>query len=85
MYCSTNYLFSHHQSFWHTERIRRRMIHFKQEVYMHRNERYFDKNEGKHNFFGQLDNDEIANGNRENQILENKDNSTTTETEDSDP
>ena len=52
---------------------------------MHRNERYFDKNEGKHNFFGQLDNDEIANGNRENQILENKDNSTTTETEDSDP
>ena len=23
---------------------------------MHRNERYFDKNEGKHNFFGQLEN-----------------------------
>ena len=52
---------------------------------MHRNERYFDKNEGKHNFFGQLDSEDVTNGTRETQIIENKDASNGTENEDSDP
>lgn len=52
---------------------------------MHRNERYFDKNEGKHNFFGELEIEETANSNRENQILENKETPTGVEIEDSDP
>lgn len=52
---------------------------------MHRNERYFDKNEGKHNYFGQLDNDDVANGKRETKILENKEPPTNTEVENSEP
>ncbi len=52
---------------------------------MHRNERYFDKNEGKHNFFGELDNEDVVKTTRENQVLETKDATSGTETEDSDP